>query len=431
MRVWWRDSGSLGGFRFAAHAVIVRFQSLPQRGLDAEGHSKNQVLITLLFQGLHFKVMSIQKSILLPLLLVTTGLLGSCGQNSSQGATSPVAVTEGQPGAKQPTLQQETLAISAAPQSWDYRIARVISNSNQQVVSQDVWNATAASVGNLHAAGKKVICYFSAGTWEYDNFSRSIINQALTDRTDNGVIDGSGNVSEARAVSQAIQDGQSSYEYGGQVQPFSAPQLTFKALAGSTLPGWDEYVYRIASFTPDSPTPEHQLLRDLIRGHMARASAIGCDALEPDNIDAYVNVTGITAEEQYAFNKWMADTAHSSGQAIYLKNDLAQIPDGGEGVPSGTRQGLAYLFDGLINEECFTYNECRAAAPFRDEGKPIFVREYGITSSCTTFRNGRSGGKTRQQLANELHLNVSVSGYENGGSPDANANAPKCTFGTW
>lgn len=326
-----------------------------------------------------------------------------------------------------------TTPIPTTPQSWDYRIAKVVTASAQQVVNQDVWDASAASIASLHRAGKKVICYFSAGTWEYDNFSRGIINRALTDRNGNGVVDGTGNVAEARAVSEAIQKDQRTYRYGGRTLAMSADQLTFKAVAGSTLPGWDEYVYRIAGFTAESRSAAHSLLRQLMLGHMARAAAIGCDALEPDNIDAYSNVKdGITAANQYAFNKWLADSAHANAQKILLKNDLAQVADGSEGVPAGTAQGLAHLFDGLINEECFQFDECEMAQPFRDLNKPIFVRQYNV-ANCSAYRVApyAKTGKTRQQIADELHLNVSVSAYDNGGSPDANANPPHCTFGNW
>lgn len=322
--------------------------------------------------------------------------------------------------------------IANTPLSWDYRIAQVITNSSQQVVNQDVWNATPASVTSLRNAGKSVICYFSAGTWEYDNNSRGIINRALTDRNGNGLIDGTGNASEAQAVSGAIQVGAHSYSFNGQTLAFSVDQKTFKNLAGSSLPGWDEYVYKIANFTGSSATPEHRLLRAIMIGHMDRALVLGCDALEPDNIDAYANVTGISAQNQYAYNTWLADTAHTKNSKIFLKNDLPQIPNGGEGVPSGSSSGLAYKFDGLINEECFKFTECESAAPFRDLGKPIFVREYGIKATCINYRNAKYGStSTRNQIANRYHLNVSVSPYGNGGNPDANAKAPKCTFGTW
>jgi hypothetical protein len=332
-------------------------------------------------------------------LFFTLALLGACTQLTQ-------AVTE-------ETKPLETgasalaLTIPSTPQSWDYRIAQVINSSAQQVVNQDVWDASAQSISSLHAAGKKVICYFSAGTWEYTNNGRGIINQALTDRNGNGVIDGNGDTAEAAAVSAAIQAGSSSYNFGGQTRAFGGDQTTFKQLAGTQLPGWDEYVYKIGNFTPSSSSATHRLLRAIIQGHVSRATAIGCDALEPDNIDAYANVTqGISAGDQYQYNLWLTVASHAQGLPIYLKNDLDQIDDGA-GVPAGNGRGLAYSFDGLINEECFKFKECEAAETFRDLGKPIFVREYAIAATCTNYRNARyrSGSAvTRQQIANQYHL---------------------------
>jgi hypothetical protein len=324
-------------------------------------------------------------------------------------------------------------AILTTPQSWDYRIAQVITTSSQQVVNQDAWNASASSVASLRNAGKGVMCYFSAGTWEYDNFSRGVINNALTDRNGNGLIDGSGNTAEAQAVSTAMQAKKTSYVFGGATISFSADQKAFYNLAGNKLPGWEEYVYRLAGFSASSASAEHKLLRAIMVAHMDRAKALGCDVLEPDNIDSYANVTGISASDQYKYNVWLADTAHAKGLKIYLKNDLDQIANGGAGVPAGSSTGLVYKFDGMINEECFTFNECETLAPFKNLNKPIFVREYSIKANAATYKAGKYNGtsSTRNQIANQLHLNVSVSKYGNGGSPDANANAPTFTFGTW
>ncbi|WP_051963181.1 endo alpha-1,4 polygalactosaminidase [Deinococcus misasensis] len=337
--------------------------------------------------------------------------LVSCAQTLSAETPSRQAVPD-------------VFASPQVPRSWDYRIAQVLTSSASQVVSQDAWNATPSSVASLHAASKAVLCYFSAGTWEYDNFSRLNINKVLTN--------GSGNLSEAQAVSLAIQAGKSSYTYGGQTRQMTGDQLTFKKLAGSQLPGWDEYVYKIAGFTASSSTAEHILLRRILTEHMQRVKTLGCEAIEPDNIDAHKNVSGITATDQYNFNVWLANTAHSMGLKILLKNDLGQIADGAAEVPAG-KPGLARIFDGIINEECFKYQECGEMKPFRDLNKPIFVREYLVTN-CTTFKSGRyssSDTRTRVQVASSLKLNVSGSKYDNGGSPDANANPTTCAFGTW
>ncbi|GEM49317.1 endo alpha-1,4 polygalactosaminidase [Deinococcus cellulosilyticus] len=348
----------------------------------------------------------------IPTLIFTLALV-ACSQTHSQ--TSETSAKQAVP---------NIFASPQVPRSWDYRIAKVLTSSASQVVSQDAWNATSVSVTSLHNLGKPVLCYFSAGTWEYDNFSRLNINKVLTN--------GSGNVSEAQAVSTAIQNGKTSYTFGGQTRQLTGDQITFRNLAGSQLPGWDEYVYRIGGFTASSSTAEHVLLRRIMNEHMQRMKTLGCDAIEPDNIDAYANVSGISATDQYNYNVWLASTAHNLGLKILLKNDLGQISDGAEDVPAG-KPGLARIYDGIINEECFKYQECGEMKPFKDLNKPIFVREY-LVQSCSTFKSGKyssTDSRSRQQVASALHLNVSGSQYDNGGSPDANANPTTCGFGTW
>ncbi|GHG13516.1 hypothetical protein GCM10017783_26290 [Deinococcus piscis] len=126
-------------------------------------------------------------------------------------------------------------------------------------MNQDTWGASSSSITSLHSYGKKVICYFSAGTWESENYTQEIINKALTDYTDNGIIDGSGDPEEAQAVGNAILNGEDSYEFNGQFRDLSVPQLTFKSLVGPTLPGWEtERVYLINDFDAENPTPEPQ-----------------------------------------------------------------------------------------------------------------------------------------------------------------------------
>ena len=59
-----------------------------------------------------------------------------------------------------------------------------------------------------------------------------------------------------------------------------------------------------------------------------RARARGCDGVEPDNVDAYANASGfpLTAADQLAFNRFVAREAHRRGLAVGLKNDLDQVP---------------------------------------------------------------------------------------------------------
>lgn len=95
----------------------------------------------------------------------------------------------------------------------------------------------------------------------------------------------------------------------------------------------------------------------------------GCDGVDPDNINGYTNDTGfpLSAEDQLAYNRWLADAAHQRGLAIGLKNDHEQAAE------------LVDDFDWIVNEECFTYQECHLLQPFVQAGKPVFVIEYDAT----------------------------------------------------
>jgi hypothetical protein len=96
----------------------------------------------------------------------------------------------------------------------------------------------------------------------------------------------------------------------------------------------------------------------------------GCDGVDPDNVNGYVNNTGfpLSYQDQLAFNIYLAKQAHQRGLAIGLKNDLEQIPD------------LLPFFDWELNEQCFYFNECNLLKPFVDAGKPVFVIEYELSA---------------------------------------------------
>lgn len=68
-------------------------------------------------------------------------------------------------------------------------------------------------------------------------------------------------------------------------------------------------------------------VRRIMRARLDRARDKGCDGVEPDNVDGYTNDTGIAldAADQLDFNRFLATEAHARGLAVGLKNDLNQI----------------------------------------------------------------------------------------------------------
>ncbi|MGD9527686.1 endo alpha-1,4 polygalactosaminidase [Pseudonocardia sp.] len=55
----------------------------------------------------------------------------------------------------------------------------------------------------------------------------------------------------------------------------------------------------------------------------------GFHGVEPDNVDGYINDTGfpLTAADQLAFNRMLARLAHERGLTVGLKNDLDQVDE--------------------------------------------------------------------------------------------------------
>lgn len=92
----------------------------------------------------------------------------------------------------------------------------------------------------------------------------------------------------------------------------------------------------------------------------------GCDGVEPDNVDGYIQDTGfaITYSEQLDFNMFLADSAHERNLAIGLKNNLQQVEE------------LLTYYDFVINEACNFNDECEALEPVIEQGKAVLHVEY-------------------------------------------------------
>ncbi len=155
--------------------------------------------------------------------------------------------------------------------SWQWQLSGAINTSfNVQMYDVDLVETTQSVIDELHALGRKVICYFSPGSWE--NY-----------RPDAG----------------------------------DFPE----SVKGNVMDGWpDERWLDIRQLDVLSPIMERRL--DLaVQKH--------CDGVEPDNIEGYTNDTGfpLTYLDQLTYNTWLAKAAHSRNLSIGLKNDLGQIGD--------------------------------------------------------------------------------------------------------
>ena len=101
----------------------------------------------------------------------------------------------------------------------------------------------------------------------------------------------------------------------------------------------------------------------IMRARLDLAVQKGCDGVEPDNMDGYTNNTGfsLSADDQLAYNKFIANEARKRGLSVGLKNDLDQIIE------------LEPYYDFSVNEQCHEYNECDKMQPFIDATQPLWT----------------------------------------------------------
>ncbi|XP_064611811.1 uncharacterized protein LOC135475801 [Liolophura sinensis] len=152
--------------------------------------------------------------------------------------------------------------------TWQWQITQTINTSlNVDMYDIDLYEATASDIATLKAAGKIVICYFSAGSAE---------------------------------------------DFRADYSQFPAATL------GSILSGYpDEKWVDIRDST----------IRQIMMARLDYAQSRGCDGVEPDNMDAYDNNNGLglTPAHQLDYNKFISREAHKRGLSVGLKNDLAQV----------------------------------------------------------------------------------------------------------
>ena len=205
---------------------------------------------------------------------------------------------------------------------------------NVDLYDIDLFDTNSSIIEQLHDENKSVICYFSAGSYEnWRNDANSFPENIL----------------------------------------------------GNNLDDWEgERWLDISNLNA---------LRPIIEARLDLAQAKGCDGVEPDNIDGYINNTGfeLTAEDQINYNKYIAQEAHKRGLSVGLKNDLNQIEE------------LESYFDFAINEQCNFYNECDKLIPFIEANKPVFNIEYD-----SKYITQNDVNQTLCNYTNNLHFQTLV-----------------------
>jgi hypothetical protein len=154
--------------------------------------------------------------------------------------------------------------------TWQIQLSgRLDTSVDAQVYDVDGVDTPAAAVAALRAAGRRTVCYFSAGSYE---------------------------------------------DWRPDAKSFPA------AVLGSSN-GWPgERWLDIRRL---------DLLAPILRARMDMCKAKGFDAVDPDNVDGYGNSTGfpLTAADQLAYNRFLVAAAHDRGLSIGLKNDLDQAAE--------------------------------------------------------------------------------------------------------
>lgn len=231
--------------------------------------------------------------------------------------------------------------------TWQWQIQGTLDTSfNVDMYDVDLFDTTPAQIQALKEDGRIVVCYFSAGTYEgWRNDWKVHFTFVGND------------------------------SYSGKAKPFAG-----------NMADWDERWLDIR---------EIDLLAPIMRGRLQLAKDNGCDAVEPDNMDAYTNRVetkiDLTANDQLVYNKWLANEAHSLGLSIGLKNDVDQLED------------LVDHFDWALNEECFSYDECQGYVDhFVAQDKAVFGVEYsGSLQSFCPFANGNGLSWLKKRLSLE------------------------------
>lgn len=191
--------------------------------------------------------------------------------------------------------------------TWHWQLQGDVNpNRDAELFDIDLFDTSTQKIQQLHDQGKKVICYFSAGSHE---------------------------------------------DWRDDAKQFPT------AAVGKALDGWKGERWL------DIRSPAVQTL---MQARLALAKTKQCDGVEPDNVDGYSNHTGFSLNkaDQIAYNRWLAQAAHSLNLSIALKN------------ASDITADLVDYFDFSVVEQCHEYNECDKYTIFVQQGKPVLNAEY-------------------------------------------------------
>jgi hypothetical protein len=203
---------------------------------------------------------------------VAVATLAACGGGGDDDGGSVVRVSDAAATTSKSTASASVLPTTrwmpAVTDTWQLQLQGKLNTSYNAVVFDfDLFDTPQATIDTLKSQGKRVVCYFSAG---------------------------------------------SSENWRSDYSQFTA------ADQGHQLDGWAGERWL------DTRSAN---VRKIMTARMDLAKAKGCDGIDTDNVDGYTNNPGVplTAATQLDYNRFLATEAHARGLAIGLKNDIDQV----------------------------------------------------------------------------------------------------------
>lgn len=152
--------------------------------------------------------------------------------------------------------------------TWQWQLKGSLNTEyDVQVYDVDLFVTPVETIKELKQQGRKVICYFSAGSYE-------------PNRPDSHQFD--------------------------------------EAVKGNQLQNW--WREQWLDVRDDN-------VRDIMATRIRTAASKGCDGVEPDNVDGHIQDTGfsLSYSDLLDFNRFIARTAREQGLLVGLKNNISQV----------------------------------------------------------------------------------------------------------
>lgn len=152
--------------------------------------------------------------------------------------------------------------------TWQWQLQEEVNTGYDVALYElDLFETPTSVITALQGSGRRVLCYFSAGSWE---------------------------------------------DFRPDAAQFPS------AVLGSIYSGFEDERWL------DIRSPA---VMTLMKARLDLAVTRGCDGVEADNVDGFDNATGfpLTATEQLVFNRTLYNEAHNRGLAVAMKNDLGQV----------------------------------------------------------------------------------------------------------